>query len=157
MADVALFVDDAQAQKWLKRLQKKIRDVKDGARKFGDLLSAKVFADVIQHFESQEGSKGPWKAWSDTYAEHMRKIGKGGNRILQDTGRLRQSFTPASHRAVSQGILWYNQAKTAEGFPYAYAHQEGGKRLPKRDFMWLSTDAQGAIEQLTLQFVLEEG
>lgn len=47
----------------------------------------------------------------------MKELGKGGNKILQDSGRLRNSFKPQNYRSVSEGILWFNNAQTKSGFP----------------------------------------
>lgn len=156
MADIQIFSETSQAQKWLEELSNKIKTVENGASKFADVISAVVFQDVIAHFEKEEGIEGAWKPWSKMYAEHMRKIGKGGNKKLQDTGRLRQSFMPDNYRTVSEGILWYNPAKTGGGFPYAAAHDDGGDGLPKREFMWLGTKAMEKIETITLDYILGE-
>lgn len=154
MAEFAL--QDEEAQRYLKKLIKKSSDIKNGTQAFATAISAVVFQDIINHFDRQEGSEGPWKAWSKAYAEHMEKTGKGGNRILQDTGRLRQSFQPSNWRQVNEGILWFNPAKTAKGFPYAAAHDEGGEKLPQRDFMWLSDEAKDKIEDVTLKFMEDD-
>lgn len=154
MAEIAFQGEEAKA--YLKKLIKNSAKIAGGVQAYGALLSSVVFSDIISHFENQQGSEGPWKSWSSAYANHMNKIGKSGNMILQDTGRLRQSFTPASFRQVNDGILWFNPAKTASGFPYAAAHDEGGPKLPKRDFMWLSDEAKERLEEVTLKFLEEE-
>lgn len=154
----AIFEGDA-AMKWLDRLAKRVRDAEKGIDEFAGVLSSTVFQDVIGHFEQQMGSEGPWKAWSTAYADHMREIGKGGNRILVDSGRLRSSFLPTNFRAAPGGIQWYNPAKTKDGFPYAFAHDNDTKprsRLPRRDFMWLSRGAQERIAEITIRWILEE-
>jgi hypothetical protein len=66
---------------------------------------------------------------------------------------LRQSFIPTNVRAVSDGILWFNNAKTKNNFPYAFAHNTGGPKLPKRDFMWISNGALADIEQQVIKFL----
>lgn len=148
MAEVAIFPETDQAKRWLAKLEKKTREVKDGARKFAQLLSPVVYRDIIDHFEKERGPKGRWKAWSKVYAEHMDRIGKGGNKILQDTGRLRQAFTPSTFRNVSEGILWYNPVS------YARRHDEGDGRSPARPFMYLGTEAKADLSQLTLAYIL---
>ncbi len=106
-----------------------------------DVMAIAIYPDVMDHFAKQTGPTGPWKAWSMAYAKHMKDIGKGGNLLLQDNGNLRQRFTPQSRRSDAFGITFYNNAKTKGGFPYAKAHDDGGKTLPKRNFMWLSKPA----------------
>lgn len=147
-------IHDEKAQKFLAKAIKKVQEAKDGGRAFGMLLSAIIFKDVIDHFEKEEGPQGGWQEWSSMYRDHMQKIGKGGNKILQDSGHLRQAFTPTSYRKVGEGILWFNPAKTKSGFPYAYAHNEGGKKLPARTFMWISDEATEKVSEVALNFVL---
>lgn len=150
-------LQDEEVRKFIKNLQTRTKRVKGADAKYIGLLSAIVYADVIRHFEEQQGSAGPWEKWSDSYDEYMKSVGKGGNKILQDTGKLRNNFKPQKVRSTNSGILWFNDAKTKKGFPYAAAHQEGGSKLPKRDFMWLSNQAIDKIAVQTLQFILEEG
>ena len=151
MAEFALH--DKEAQAFLKKLIKKKEAISKGQQEYVSLLSAIVYSDIIDHFEHERGSEGPWKEWSKAYRAHMQAIGKEGNRILQDTGRLRQSFMPTNWKLTTEGILWFNPAKTRSGFPYAAAHDEGGKKLPKRDFMWLSDQARERISDQTLEFL----
>ena len=119
------------------------------SKQFVDLLSVLIYRDVIDHFDKQEGPNSGWQKWSTKYAERMSKLGKGANKVLQDTGRLRQSFLPNKWRTTDDSIVWYNNAKTRKGFPYAYAHNEGGPKLPRRQFMWLSDKAIKDIEKQT--------
>ena len=147
-------LQDAEAQKWLQKAIKKVQSAKDGGREFGMALSAHVFADVIDHFEKEEFLPLPTAPWSAFYREMMDASGKGGNKLLQDSGRLRQSFLPTNYRKVAEGIQWFNPAKTKSGFPYAYAHNEGGPKLPQRNFMWLSDSASERIAETSLRYVL---
>lgn len=152
--EVAL--QDEKAQKFLQKAMKKVQEAKDGGRAFAMALSAVVFQDIMDHFEKEQGPEGPWSPWSSSYRKYMDMRGKGGNRILQDTGRLRQSFMPTNYRKVGEGILWYNPARTKSGFPYAYAHDEGGPKLPARSFMWTSDDASEKIADVTLAYILDK-
>lgn len=155
MAGEVEFQDEG-IQALLTDLADRLAQIEDGNRKYGGLLSANVFRDIMDHFEQQEGSEGKWKQWSFWYTQQMEKNGKGGNKILQDTGRLRQSFKPQNWRSVKNGYLWFNNAQTKSGFPYAAAHDEGGERLPKRDFMWLSDNTMEEIAAQTLLFLMDE-
>lgn len=183
MSEVAIFPNLSDSDKFIKELEDKIAKVKNGNSIYRTLLSSIVFRDIMQHFKDEEGSDGPWEEWSDMYSDHMMKHGGGLGRILQNTGRLRNSVTPGKVRNVPGGYLWYNNAVTAKkfekttktttvfgktiskktiktqksgGFPYAYAHNEGGPKLPKRDFMWLSEEAMDSISEQTLAFILDE-
>lgn len=148
---------DEKLSQFLKNITNNLRYVKNGHKKFMGLMSKVVFADVMDHFKKQEGPDGKWEKWSSLYAEHMERIGKGGNKILQDNGALRQNFKPTKVRYQNQGIIWFNDAKVSGGFPYAFAHNEGSKKLPKREFMWASDKAVEDMSQQTLGFILDEG
>lgn len=149
--------DDKEIQQFFDTLKRKNVSIEQGSRQLAGIISANVFRDLLGHFEREESPGGrAWQAWSEIYAEHMEKKGKGGNKILQDTGRLRQSFTPTSYRVVTGGIVFYNSAKTNSGFPYADAHNTGGSKLPQREFMWLSDIAMEEISDSTLNWLLED-
>lgn len=146
-------LDSDEAQKFLKDLSGRVDAITNHDKKVIGLLSSIVYRDIIDHFSQESGSDGPWKPWSDRYAAFMASIGKSGNKILQDTGRLRQAFQPSNVRSTSDGLLWFNPAKTSSGFPYAAAHDEGGGRLPQRQFMWLSKGALSEIESQIVKFL----
>lgn len=150
---IELAFDAAKVIDWLKEIEKRRKAIERRETAFGNAIGIFVFQDVLDHFKNEQGSEGKWAPWSSSYDARMKAIGKGGNNILQDTGRLRNSFTPGQWRKTSQGIEWYNPAKTKDGFPYAYAHDEGGPKLPKRDFMWLSDSAMNKISEATLAFL----
>jgi phage gpG-like protein len=158
MAEVTLEFDGDEAIKWLEGMHARMRRATEPGqtgREFVGLLSAVVYRDVLEHFEDEQGPKGSWDDWSDVYADHLAAIGRGGNKMLQFTGRLRNSFKPGNVRADQTGFAWYNDAATGDGFPYAFAHNEGGPKLPKREFMWLSGDATARLAQITLAYVTE--
>lgn len=149
--------DDKEIQEFFDRLKKKGVDVDKGSKQLAAIISANVFRDIMAHFDQEEGPGGEgWATWSQMYAEHMDKRGRGGNKILQDNGRLRQSFTPTNYRVVPGGALFYNSAKTQDGFPYALAHNEGGGKLPARTFMWISEIAMEEVANSTLKWLLDE-
>lgn len=153
MAEVVASFKDKAAQKFFNDIIKRYKDIEDKDKKIIGILSNVVYRDIIEHFEKESGPNGRWKAWSERYAAFMNRIGKGGNQILQDTGRLRQSFQPTNWRVEGDSILWFNPAKTSRGFPYAKAHDEGGGKLPQREFMWLSARAMGKTEELILKYL----
>lgn len=149
-------IQDEKAAKFLERAMKHAKTIKDGGRAYGMVLSSVVFQDITEHFEKEEGPDGAWTPWSEVYAQHMERIGRGNNKLLQFNGHLRQAFLPTNYRKVGEGILWYNPAKTSKGFPYAYAHDEGGPKLPERSFMWLSIEGSEKIAEVTLNYLLSK-
>lgn len=152
--------DDHEVREFLDTLKWKGLDIERGSRQLGGIIASTVFKDILAHFDQEQGPDGQWKGWSSIYAEHMATIGKAGNKILQDSGRLRNSFRPGNMRfegnALGGGIVFFNPAQTSEGFPYAAAHDEGGEKLPQREFMWLSEIAMEEIGEQTLAWLLDE-
>jgi len=155
--DIKATFHDYQVQRFLSNVKERLKNVENGQNKFVGLMSAIVFKDVMDHFKNEEGSKGPWKSWSNSYKKYLNKIGRSGNKILQFDGTLRQSFKPTNAKFSNKGLVWFNNAKTQSGFPYAFAHNEGGRILPQRDFMWLSDEALEKVSVQTLQFMIDEG
>lgn len=175
-------IEDDELRKFYASLIKNFDKVNQRHRDYVSNLSAFVVQDVFDHFEKQEGSEGPWQQWSDSYKASInedtffRRIGgrtipfkydevenrpkppRKPGMILQDTARLKNSFLPDENfRVNAAGIIWYNNAKIkGSGFPYAFAHNEGGEKLPKRDFMWLSDKAMEKISNATLDYMLKE-
>ncbi len=156
MSSEAIF-EDKQLKKFFSNLDKNLEKVKDGKKQFAGLMSSIVYADVMDHFEKEQGQKSPWASWSKSYTDYMEKIGRSGNGKLKFTGHLRQNFKPTDFRSVKNGITWFNNAQTKKGFPYAFAHDEGGSQLPQREFMWLSDSAAEKMAEQTLAFILEKG
>lgn len=141
-----------ESQKWkefIKKVDKKWKDI-EKRKEFAQVISAPVFADIISHFEKEQGPEGSWQEWSTVYKNHMEKIGRATNKILQFNGKLRQSFQPSNFRAQPDGVLFFNNAKVkGSNFPYAAAHDEGGPKLPQRKFMWLSATGMVKIIKIT--------
>jgi phage gpG-like protein len=154
-ADGYALFEGKEAEEFLDHLREKYQTISRGSKALAGILATPVFRDVVKHFEEERGPEGGWPEWSSVYAEHMDKIGKGGNKILQDTGRLRQSYMISNYRASSEGVVFYNPAKTKGGFPYAQAHDEGGGKLPQRKFMWLSDVAMESVAEQTLQWMTD--
>lgn len=153
MATATFRFSNKKTMKWLKKMAISVKSIRTLKKSYADMVSAFVFQDIMDHFEKEMGSQEKWERWSDAYDEHMIKIGKGANNILQDTGRLRNSFVPTNWRREGAKIVWFNNAKTSDGFPYAAAHDRGRGKLPKRDFMWLSKNAKSDISKATLDFI----
>ena len=157
--------EDKTVRDFLSNMQKRLKGIENGEKKYAAVLAVHVFADIINHFREQEGSDGPWKEWSPSYKKYMERIEKSGNNILQWTGRLRNNIGKTANemnntrtRITGNTFTWFNNAKVGrKNFPYAAAHDAGGPILPKRDFMWLSDEAAEKMAKDTLAFMLDEG
>ncbi len=152
-ADIAF--NSKEWQDILKDLRGKWNDL-EARKTFGGIISTAVYQDIMEHFQKEEGPDAAWKQWSDGYLMALRRIGRAGNMKLQFSGKLRQSFMPQNYRSTAIGIVFYNNAKTKTGFPYAAAHDEGGPKLPQREFMWLSDKGMNNIVDRTLKWLLEK-
>lgn len=145
------------AQKFLEQVQDKAKKTPKEMKKLSAAISAKVFQDIMDHFNKEEGHDGPWADWSESYAALMESLGNSGNKILQGRpARLRNSFLPGNYKVETGGILFFNPAKTNTGFPYAYAHDTGGPILPQRSFMYLSREGLDNVAQVTLGWLTED-
>lgn len=151
-----IVLEDKEIKAFFTNTLKNLKSIKDGESKFIGIVGASVFKDVMDHFSKQEGQDGAWAPWSKVYQQHMMRIGRQGNKKLQFTGRLRQTFKPTDSKVVSDGLVWYNNAMTKDGFPYAQAHDEG-IGSPQREFMWLSKSAVETIAKQIVDFTLEAG
>lgn len=149
--------DDEKVNKFLQDLGLGISAVTNKQRQWLNLMSAIIFKDVQGHFKKEEGPEDAWKEWSNSYQKHMESIGRGNNLKLQFSGKLRNNFLPTNYKTQKDGVLWYNNAKTSNGYAYAWGHNEGDGKLPQREFMWASDEAIDAMSEQTLQFILEYG
>lgn len=146
--------DDEELRKFIESVISKTKNLEKQKEIVG-AISAIVFRDVMQHFADEQGPNGKWKAWSKIYADHMKQIGRGGNKLLQWSGRLRQTFQPTKYKIQPHAVTWFNNAKTKAGFPYAFAH-DTGEGVPERSFMWLSNQSMETITKIVLDKILEE-
>lgn len=154
MANEVIFKDE-RVRKFLARLTERVGQVSKKRKEFVNVLSAVVYRDIIQHFEQERGPSGKWTPWSKAYSESMDRRGFGGNQILQFNGRLRNAFLPTNWRLASEGIVWFNPAKTGKGFPYALHHDEGkSSKKGARRFMWLSDKAMDDLSGVMLDHIM---
>lgn len=150
---------DKEMRKYLNTLEKRLKFKKDTAKEVVGILAAGVFRDIMLHFSDQKGPDGPWEKLNTKYLEKRTKR-FGVRRKLQISGALRGSLKPLEKkenwRQTRAGILWFTDAKTKSGFPYAKAHDEGGKksgRPPQRSFMWLSAQRLNLIEKIMVRYL----
>jgi phage gpG-like protein len=146
--------ESEQWTSYFKRIQAKWSDI-DKRKKYAAMASGVAFADIIDHFNKSQGPKGKWQQWSSLYREHMEKIGKGGNKILIDSGRLRGSLAGGGsqkYKTNTYGILLSTKVK------YAAAHQYGYKKknIPARPFMWLSKTGMKRLIMVTERWLAEK-
>jgi len=144
--------NDKKARAFIKQISKNVKTITALEKAWVKTISPRIFRDVMDHFNKEAGENTKWKPWSKSYQKHMQKLGKGGNKKLQDSGRLRNSFKPTNVKKDKSSLIWFNDAQTKGGFPYAAAHDIGGSRLPQREFMWLSSKAFQDVSKITAKF-----
>lgn len=142
MANFTVEVRNEEILKAFDRLNKRLTNMKP----ILDKVSAEMFTDVQDHFSKEVGPKNSkWPELSDKTLARRRKEGKGA-KILQDTGRLKNSF---SHSANKTSAVLINDA-TNKGDLYGAKHNFGLGRMPKREFMYLSDKAERNIISMML-------
>jgi len=104
-------------------------------------ISIVMFKDVMEHFNREEGPSGKWLKFLNPKTgqrQDIRPYGRGGNKLLQDTGRLKNSIISIS---TNEG------AEVGTNVVYAPTHQFGNKNrnIPQRMFLWLSEKAETEI------------
>jgi hypothetical protein len=142
---------------YMKGLRKRTKEVSDADRKFASTIAVFVYKDILDHFDKESGPQGKWQAWSKMYAARMNKLGKGGNKILQDTRNLVQNVKPENYRVGKGEIEFFNNAKAKDGTPYAFHHNEGAGGMPERRFMWLSKAVEQKLLKASLAYITSEG
>jgi phage gpG-like protein len=129
--------------KGLERTIKKFKKMELRARNpktVMETIAAKAWKSVVHSFRLEKDKDGvPWLEWKDPKTGSrvpVRPYGKGGSKLLQDTGRLRSS------------IRWKVRKKWVKIFTrvkYAKYHEQPKvdkakpkkKGIPKRSFMWI--------------------
>jgi len=114
----------------LQRIQKEAHKPTKGLR----VASLIMYKDVIDHFRKESSPDGKW-------APLKYRTG----RILQDTGRLKNSITFSSNSKT---------AIVGTNVNYAKQHEIGNpkKHIPQRRFMWLSKTLGDRIEKAFIKY-----
>lgn len=124
----------------VKKRFKGMQDKAKNPRHAMDVIGAKAWKDVINSFaieENEDGSK--WAKFKDPKTGKRisrRPTKRGGTKLLQDTGRLRNSI-----RWIANNI----EARVFTKVKYAKYHDKGDGAM-HRSFMWVNA-------KLRLQFM----
>jgi len=154
MSVEAIFSYD-KCDKFLSKIEYNYKDVEGFGKGFVRILKLAIYKDIVEHFEKEQASGGgKWKPHSEAYAKKFSSLGY--QQILQRSGHLKGGFLLNNYRLKPGSFIWFNRAKTKKGFPYAYAHNEGGPKLPRRDFMWLSRSGMRNIEDQVVRMLQGE-
>jgi phage gpG-like protein len=113
-----------EAQRRLNRLAAQLQN----RRPVNKILSAKLFAMVMENFDNEAHDGQPWLDLAPSTWRWKRK--RGYEKILQNTGALRQSFLPFSDNN-SAGVGALSVRKHAD---ISKKHEEG-IGVPKRPML----------------------
>jgi hypothetical protein len=108
-----VILDDAEVKHFLENIIKKSREMNKQPEIVG-AISAIVFQDIIDHFSKQEGPGGKWPEWSKGHKKRANKAGYNeASNMLKWTGKLRNNTSKNKARVLTDGIQWFNNAKTS--------------------------------------------
>lgn len=166
MSSVTLELDTKDWDRFLSAISSKMNMATD---KLLALSKVYGFQDIIKHFAEEQGPDSPWKKRAESTQERYRRIGAGElsppkgtpraaynptNKLLQLTGTLRQSVSPASGRGQKRGRGVVELFTNVE---YASIHEMGEGHIPARPFMWMSDDAIEKVADGLILWTIEEG
>lgn len=119
--------------------------------------------DIHSHFATESGPSGSWARLSPVYAA-WKAANFPGEPLLQLRHIL---FLAATQTGASGNITVVNKQSLEFGVdlnkvPYARVHDFGGRagrgsRMPKREYMFLSTKGQDEAAQTAARFLWDEG
>lgn len=165
---ITLDIKTLGIEKITDRLER-IRRRADNNRAMLGKMAVLGFKDIQQHFRDERGPHGKWPSLSPNTVSARRKgSGRTGKRrskikskfktrMLQDTGRLRNSFMPTGgrRRFLPNSVVLFTDVE------YAGIHNFGGKagrnqsvKIPKREFMWISESAKRQMGEIARRHVI---
>ena len=154
-------LDTSEWTKWINGTAGKLKDV---GKLLASAASLFAFKDIVEHFSKEEGPNGSWQKRSPATQIAYGKIAAGlwapprgmragsfspSNKLLQLTGNLRQSIGPGNMTVKRDSVTIFANA------PYSAVHDEGGKNMPARPFMWLNDDVQEKMLDVILTMATE--
>jgi phage virion morphogenesis protein len=142
-------------KKLLKIIERDLEDMSIPLKRSGVYM----LGSIDRNFRSQ-GRPKPWAPLSPlTIARRRTGKGTGSMRILQDTGRLKQSITTETAMRMKDKFT----LGIGTSVPYARIHQQGGKQklfntgkmvtIPKRPFLLFQDKDKDAINKIFDNYV----
>ena len=119
------------------------------AHPFMQRAALRMHGNAIKHFSEQRGPNGPWgstKFYDETGGPAVRG-GRGGTKILMDTGLLRGSILFEGHD---------HDARVYTETVYAATHQYGdpSRHIMARPFLWLDEKTKESIKDDFIPWLL---
>lgn len=134
-----VFRFDEKSLKKLEKLKKQNKELVEKRIDFLKRVAVIMFQSVMQNFREEGTDKEKWEPLSPVTIAMRQRKKKGSVKILQDTGRLRNSIFP---------VIGYNYAAVGTNVEYAKIHQFGGKiRIPAMTIL--------PVRKKALRFVID--
>ncbi len=133
----------------LEDLERKFRSLGTdfGQRKYFDLVGMRLLAWSDELFKKQGRARGRLLRWRKLKPSTIKRRRKGSKKILQDTGRLRQSFVYKVHRSSEWVELGTQDERAA-------AHHFGMKpHLPARPLIPTVTNGREMATEILEAYV----
>lgn len=122
----------------INRKEEHVADMRSFWRSAGLYLVKRSVSDSFGKEQSPDGTK--WASWTKKYKDRMEKLGKGGNKILNDHG---------SHGLVGsiKYVAFRDRVIVGSNLAYARRHQlgdeswkQGGKGIPPRPYIGVTDE-----------------
>ena len=164
MADFEVRLDDSAWREFMGAMKGRLHRGNDA---LVAAYSTIGIGDVMRHFRDQAGPDGPWRRRLLTTDYHDAKVYSGqwkpwpGTRrswydpsrpLLVFSGRMRKGVLAGRSHARHAG---QGKVVISNPMPYSGKHDEG-IGVQKREFMWLSDDAQQNMVNAVAAFVFGE-
>ena len=139
----------------LRDKEEDIADMRHFWRSVGLYLEKRSTKDYFGKEQSPDGTK--WAPWSEKYRERMKKLGKGGNKILNDHG---------SHGLLGSVKYVAFKARVIVGsiLRYARRHQlgdkswaAGGGGMPARPYLGVTEQDRTEILRMMRDYFRRHG
>ena len=123
---------------------------------FFQRAALRMHGNAVKHFQDQRGPNGPWAPWAASTVAR-REAGRGGNKILMDTGLLRASMLAL---LVFGGLIMFrtvaHDARIYTETVYAATHQYGDstRHIPARPFLWIDEPTKEKIKDDFIPWLL---
>lgn len=121
-----------------------------------DVIAQKGYTKVIEHFAKEEGPNGKWGKWRKTLPNgsvriyNERPTKRGGTKLLQDTGRLRESIVARGYKKSAE---IFAEPSNYAGTNYSSWLDKGTKKMIARKFMWLRSEDRAQYSEDILKYI----
>ena len=136
-----------------------LRRIKDKTELWKRLSHNVLEPAVAENFASEGGEVGGWADLSDATIKKRVREGYGEGPILENRGRLRDSFYEGEEGHIEEFSLeggeWGTEVQDDRGRGYSAYHQSGTGVMPRREILFWNERLSQATEAETAKFVAD--